>query len=128
MALPNIFSKDILENVIQRINNLQPETQPSWGKMNVSQMLAHCNVAYEMVYDNKHAKPNFFMKAIMKTFVKKIVTGETPYKRNSQTAPAFIIKDSRNFKTEKNRLIDYLNKTHQLGASSFDKKRIPFIR
>ncbi|MDO6436520.1 DUF1569 domain-containing protein [Cyclobacterium sp. 1_MG-2023] len=122
MALPNIFSKDILENVIQRINNLQPETQPSWGKMNVSQMLAHCNVAYEMVYDNKHAKPNFFMKAIMKTFVKKIVTGETPYKRNSQTAPAFIIKDSRNFKTEKTRLIDYLNKTHQLGASSFDKK------
>lgn len=122
MALPNIFSKDILENVIQRINNLQPETQPSWGKMNVSQMLAHCNVAYEMVYDNKHAKPNFFMKAIMKTFVKKIVTGETPYKRNSQTAPAFIIKDSRNFKTEKTRLIDYLNKTHQLGTSSFDKK------
>ncbi|EPR66888.1 DUF1569 domain-containing protein [Cyclobacterium qasimii] len=122
MALPNIFSKDISDDVIHRINNLKPETQSGWGKMNISEMLAHCNVSYELVYSQKHPKPNFFMKAIMKTFVKKIVTSETPYKRNSQTAPAFIIKDSRDFKTEKNRLIDYINKTQQLGESSFDNK------
>ncbi|MBJ2175749.1 DUF1569 domain-containing protein [Aureibaculum sp. A20] len=122
MALPNIFNKDISENVIQRINNLKPETQPNWGKMNVSEMLAHCNVTYEMVYENKHPKPNLFMKVIMKSFIKKIVTSETPYKQNGQTAPAFKIKDSRNFEIEKNRLIAYINKTQQLGASSFDNK------
>jgi len=122
MALPNIFRKDISEEIIQRINDLKPETQPNWGKMNISEMLAHCNVAYEMVYDNKHPKPNFLMKAIMKSFVKKIVTSEIPYKRNSQTAPAFIIKGSRDFKTEKKRLIEYINRTQELGERSFDKK------
>ena len=122
MALPNIFSKDISDNVIQRICNLKPNTQPSWGKMNVSQMLAHCNVTYEMVYEDKHLKPNFFMKTMMKSFVKKIVTSETPYKRSAQTAPAFKIKDSRNFETEKSRLVDYINKTQKLGANSFDNK------
>ena len=58
----------------------------------------------------------------IKLFVKKIVTSETPYKHNGQTAPAFKIKDSRNFETEKIRLIDYINKTQQLGANSFDNK------
>ncbi|GHC65753.1 DUF1569 domain-containing protein [Ulvibacter litoralis] len=122
MALPNIFNKDITEKVIQRIDNLKVDTQPNWGKMNVSEMLAHCNVTYEMVYENKHPKPNFFMKVMMKSFVKKIVTSETPYKHNAQTAPAFKIKNSRNFETEKIRLIGYINKTQKLGASNFDNK------
>ncbi|MBP1838874.1 DUF1569 domain-containing protein [Formosa algae] len=122
MALPNIFNKEVSETVIHRINNLKPDTQPQWGKMNVSEMLAHCNVTYEMVYENKHPKPNFFMKAIMTAFIKKIVTNETPYKRNGQTAPAFKITDSRHFETENKRLINYIAKTQELGADHFDNK------
>ncbi|MEJ7682865.1 MAG: hypothetical protein WKG06_34410 [Segetibacter sp.] len=115
MALPNIFTKDVSEKIIERINKLKPTTQPGWGKMNVAQMLAHCNVTYELVFENKHPKPNFFMKFILKSFVKKIVTSETPYKHNSKTAPAFKITDARDFEAEKNRLINYINKTQQLS-------------
>ncbi|MDW5289629.1 DUF1569 domain-containing protein [Formosa sp. PL04] len=122
MALPNIFNTDVSEHIIQRINNLKPEVQPRWGKMTVSEMLAHCNVTYEMVYEDKHPKPNFLMKVIMIAFIKKIVTGETPFKHNGQTAPAFKIKDSRHFETEKSRLVEYINKTQKLGKSNFDNK------
>ena len=34
----------------------------------------------------------------------------------------FLIKDSRDFETEKKRLVDYLNKTQQLGETYFDGK------
>jgi Protein of unknown function (DUF1569) len=122
MTLPNIFTKDVSDKIIQRINLLKPATKANWGKMNIEQMLAHCNVTYEMAYENKHPKPNFFMGFILKTFVKKIVTGDAPYKHNSQTAPAFIIKDSRDFETEKTRLINYITKTQQSGEASFDNK------
>ena len=61
MALPNIFEKSVADEVIARINNLTPATQPGWGKMNVAQMLAHCNVTYEMIYTDKHPKPNFLL-------------------------------------------------------------------
>jgi hypothetical protein len=122
MALPNIFDKNVAEDVISRINKLKPDTQPLWGKMNVSQMLAHCNVPYEMVYEDKHPKPNFLMKFILKTFVKSGVTNEKPYKRNAQTAPAFLIRDERDFETEKNRLINYIHKTQELGEAHFDNK------
>tara|TARA_R110002111_G_C5885876_1_gene362801 strand:- start:234 stop:692 length:459 start_codon:yes stop_codon:yes gene_type:complete len=122
MALPNIFNKSVTDEMIARINKLKADTKPEWGKMSAPQMLAHCNVTYEMVYENKHPKPNFFMKFILKTFVKNIVVGEKPYKRNSQTAPAFLITDSRDFDLERKRLIGYLNQTQQLGEESFDNK------
>ena len=68
MALPNIFTKEVSDQIINRINQLTPETKPQWGKMNVAQMLAHCNVTYEMIYTDKHPEPNFFMGIILKLF------------------------------------------------------------
>jgi hypothetical protein len=41
MALPNIFSQPVADDTIQRINTLRSDTPAQWGKMNVSQMLAH---------------------------------------------------------------------------------------
>ena len=122
MTFPNIFSNHVSEEVIIRINSLKPDTIPDWGKMNAAKMLAHCCVAYEMVYEDKHPKPNFLMKFILKSFVKKMVTGEAPYKRNSQTAPAFVIKDDRNFENEKSRLVNYIVQTKDLGEKHFDGK------
>ena len=122
MALPDIFSKQVTDEIIQRINNLTPTTQPKWGKMNVSQMLAHCNVTYEMLYENKHEAPKGLMKLILKLFIKKVVVGEAPYKQNSRTAPAFLITTEKEFNAEKARLIGYITKTQQLGGASFNNK------
>jgi hypothetical protein len=122
MALPDIFSKSVTDEQVRRINSLTQTTQPKWGKMSVSQMLAHCNVTYEMVYEQKHPAPNPIMKLILKLLVKNIVVSETPYKHNSRTAPAFIISTEKEFTTEKARLINYINKTQQLGANEFDNK------
>ncbi|SHN09266.1 Protein of unknown function [Cyclobacterium lianum] len=122
MALPTIFDKEVTAELIRRINSLSPGTQPQWGKMNVAQMLAHCNVTYEMAYENKHPKPNFLMRQVLKAFVKQMVVSETPYKRNVRTAPAFIVSDERDFEQEKNRLIQYLNKTVELGENHFDRR------
>lgn len=122
MAIANLFNKEVCEKEIGRINQLARTTQPEWGVMNVGQMLAHLNVAYEMVYEDKHPKPNFVMKFILKKFVKKVVVSETPYKRNSKTAPAFIIKENKNFDAEKRRLINYIYKTQELGETHFHNK------
>lgn len=122
MALPNIFNKTVAEEVIQRINKLDPNTQPQWGKMNAAQMLAHCNVTYEMAFENKHPKPNFLMLFLLKAFVKNTVVSEKPYKKSSQTAPAFLVKESRDFEAEKKRLIQYINQVVELGENHFENK------
>lgn len=121
--MKSVFNAADVAELIARINKLTPASQPHWGKMTVSQMLAHCNVSYEMVYDpGKHPKPKGLMKFIIKTFVKGVVVGPKPYKRNSPTAPAFIIKDDKDFEVEKTRLIGYLNQTQQLGEAHFNGK------
>lgn len=93
--MKNIFHPQIVQELIDRINELTPETTPRWGIMRVDQMMAHCSVAYEMVYTDKHAKPNAFMRFILKAFVKKGVVNDKPYPKNARTAPAFIIAERK---------------------------------
>ena len=120
--MDNIYLATDVEKLISRIKALTADTKPLWGKMNASQMLAHCNVTYEMIYENKHPKPNAFMKFVLKMLVKNTVVNDKPYKQNSSTAPQFLIKDNRDFNVEEMRLIEYINKTQELGSSYFEGK------
>jgi hypothetical protein len=120
--MKNVFSLSDCNEIISRINHLTPETKGLWGKMTVAQMLAHCNVSYEMAYENMHPAPNSFMKFILKLLVKNSVVNEKPYKKSSQTAPAFIIKVDKDFSVEKERLVNYIKKTQELGESYFEGK------
>ena len=120
--MKNIFNQNDTTEIIARIDSLTPLTNPVWGKMDVAQMLAHCNVTYEMVYENKHPKPKRLMKLILKQLVKNVVVNEKPYKHSSKTAPAFIITNTKDFNVEKNRLIDFIKKTQELGENHFEGK------
>lgn len=120
--MKNIFSEEISNEVINRIEALDSETKPLWGTMDVAKMLAHCNVTYEMVYTDKHSKPNTFVRFILKMLVKNTVVSDKPFSKNGKTAPQFIMKTDKNFDSEKTRLIEYINKTQKLGAEYFDGK------
>lgn len=122
MSWKNLFDPKEFQETVDRINQLTPETEHLWGKMGVAQMLAHCNVAYELVYTDKHPKPKGLKKFLIRLFAKKIVVGPKTYKKNSPTSPSFIIKEPKDFEAEKNRLIDHLVKTQKLGAAYFDAK------
>ncbi len=124
-TMKNIFSEEVTNELISRVESLKIDTKPGWGKMSVDQMLAHVNVAYEMAYTDKHPPQNAIVRFLLKTFVKKGVVNEVPYKKNTRTAPAFLIHDARNFKEEKKRLIDFLKKTNELGQDHFEGKPSP---
>ena len=121
--MQNIFDAQVAQEYINRINNLTPETQRKWGKMTASQMLAHCNVTYDSIFEpEKQKSPSFLAKFLLKTFVKKKVTNEIPYKQNLPTSPIFIISDERNFEVEQKKLIVNIQKVQQLGENAFEGK------
>jgi len=76
--MENIFKKETVDKAIGRLNKLNSKSTGLWGKMTVDQMLAHCNVSYEMVYTDKHPIPNGLMKLMLKLFVKQTVVYEKP--------------------------------------------------
>lgn len=54
------------------------------------------------------------MRFLLKAFVKPGVVNEVPYKRNIPTAPAFRIKNGRDFAEEKASLISFVEHTQSL--------------
>lgn len=120
--MKNIFTEEVNQRIKDRISKLTPNISPLWGSMNVAQMLAHCCVTYELIYENKHPKPGAFRKFLLKAFVKKMVVNEVPYTKNGRTAEEFIISDHRDFEKEQKRLLDFIQKTYELGADYFDGK------
>ena len=122
MVIKNVFEERTVEELIARINTLSPDTKPLWGKMDVAKMLAHLNVMYEFVYDNNHPRPGAFQRFIISMLAKKTVVGDKPYPRNIRTAPAFLIRNERDFAKEKERLINYIRRTRDQGEKFFDGK------
>lgn len=119
--MKDLFTREGANKMIARINELDTSSTPLWGKMNVAQMLAHCNVTYELVYTDLHPKPTGIKKWLIKKFAKPMVVGTKPYAKNSRTAPMFIVVDEKEFGKEKARLIEHIVKTQELGAEHFDQ-------
>ncbi|MES2517239.1 MAG: DUF1569 domain-containing protein [Bacteroidota bacterium] len=123
MTILNIFDPETTKSLTERINKLTAKTTPLWGKMNVGQMLAHCSIAYEQAYDPNTKRPPLPVRFLLKLFLKgKLTDTTTPYQKNSGTAPAFIIKDTRDFEKEKTIILEYIQRTEKLGAAYFANK------
>lgn len=122
MPYPNIFTSSTKDLLFKRIDQLSPITQRRWGKMNVSQMLAHCSIPYAQALGENTQAPPLIMKIIMRLFMRGLLTNEVPYKKNSPTAPAFIIVDQRDFEKEKAQLKNYISKVFELGTTHFEGK------
>ncbi len=122
--MPDLFDSEVAGKLIARIDALTPDSTPLWGKMNVGQMLAHCSVPFQTVYDPEyikaHPRPNKLVRMLMRLFVKGIVTGPKPYKRNMRTAPEFIISDDRDFAAEQTQLREFVRRAQQEGAAAFE--------
>lgn len=121
-TMKNIFEQAVKEEMEQRVNALTPESKANWGKMNVAQMLAHCNVPYEMALTEKYPKAKGIKRWLLSKTVKNIVCSEKPYKKNSRTAPEFVIVDEREFEMEKNTILENIQKVYAMGEAQFDGK------
>jgi hypothetical protein len=119
--IKNIFSQEISEEVIGRIEKLSPTSTPKWGKMTVDQMLAHCNVTYNYTYHSeKFTPPNVLKRMLLKALVKPMVVGEKTYPKNGKTATEFKMVGKKDFEREKSYLIENIRKTQKLGTTHFD--------
>ena len=104
-----MFDPAVKQDIINRINQLTPETQRKWGKMNVSQMLAHVQLPISCAYGTHKVKGSFLLK-LLGPFFKGILYNNKPYKQGLPTDPTYIVVDAKNFETEKKMLLNLVNK------------------
>ena len=109
MEIQNIYATQVANQFIERVNKLTANTSNQWGKMDVSQMMAHCNVSYEMAFNENYKKSSPILRFILKNLAKKGLVNESPLKKNSSTASEMIVKTPKVFEAEKRKLISNIN-------------------
>ena len=117
--MPTLFEPQTSQEIIARINQLQPSSQRKWGKMSVSQMLWHCNEALGTATGDTTTKTPFILK-LLAPMIKKTVLEQKPYKEGLPTAKEFIIKEDKNFEEEKTKLLERINKFIANGEAKVD--------
>lgn len=124
--MKSLFDKATYDEVINRINNLNAASQKQWGKMDASQMLAHCKEAFKVPL-SEIKMPRLFMGRMLGWMVKPKMYGEAPWKKNLPTAPNFLIKDQRKFDVEKKELSDLITEFYTKGSGNVGKFPHPFF-
>ncbi len=124
--MKSIFEKEALEEILIRIGQLQPNAERQWGKMNVEQMLAHCNQAMLVVTDQLITKRRMIGRILGPIF-KKDYLSEAPLRKNSPTNPLFVITDERVFAKEKELLMKLVKQFSEGGEDKCTKQQHSFF-
>ncbi|TGD59057.1 DUF1569 domain-containing protein [Flavobacterium humi] len=123
--MASIYNSADNQQIIDRINQLRPDSQPSWGKMSVDQMLSHCIAPIDIALGNKQLKANFLFSLLGRMIKKKIINSPE-FKKNSPTAPDFIRSGAYDFDQTKSELIDKFTSFTQ-GAQVIKTDKHPFF-
>jgi hypothetical protein len=106
MEVKNIFDPNVKEEIIARINKLSPQSQAQWGKMNVSQMLAHLQMPIGVAEGTHKVKRTLFGR-IVGPLAKSILYNDKPFKRSLPTDRSFVMTGQvKDFEKEKKGLIE----------------------
>ena len=125
MKIQNIYSAPVSEQFIARIEKISANTPNQWGKMNASQMMAHCNVSYDMAFDDNYKKSNALLRFILKNLAKKGLVNDAPLSKNSSTATEMVIKTEKDFDVEKGKLLSNVKNLVTKGEDYFHLKDHP---
>src|SRR5688572_2004522 len=93
--MKSIFDKARRDELIDRINSLNGNSQPIWGKMNVYQMTKHCTIWDEWVFGKKNPvyKQEFLGKIFGKMALKSNTKDDKPLGKNMPAGKAFKVKE-----------------------------------
>jgi len=105
--MKSLFDNNAFNEIQTRIHTLSETSEKQWGKMTVGQMAHHCQLPLNVILEkeNYNLKPNWFAK----TFFKKAMYSDTPWKKNMPTIKQFKATIPKDLSTEKQKLLDLLN-------------------
>jgi hypothetical protein len=109
MEVKDMFDPAVKQDIIVRINKLSPQSQRKWGKMDIAQMLAHVQLPISCAYGEHKVKGGFLLK-LVGPLVKSILYNNKPYKQSLPTDKSYVVTDSKNFETEKQKLLELINR------------------
>ena len=117
--MQTIFESATRDELLRRVDSIQPGAQRQWGKMSAAQMLEHTARALEVATGRKPSTQAFVGKAISWIF-KKDFLGEKPFGKNSPTGPEFIVHDEPDLDAARERVKTLIRELSAAGEKACD--------
>ena len=125
MYEPHLLQETAYNEMLERLEKLSPQSQTQWGKMDVSQMVAHLATALEEAMTTRKVTQAFLGRIFGKIAKRQIFT--KGLSKNMPTSPSTKIADSREFQKEKERFISELKRFFNSGEAGITKQPHDFF-
>lgn len=124
--MKNLFEREAVDEVISRIDKLQPSSPRQWGKMDVAQMLAHCCAAMDMA-SGRLNPPRLLIGRLIGPLFKSVYTNEKPFSKDNPTSNDLRVSNERDFLREQQQLREKVRQFHDGGAGKCTRHPHPFF-
>lgn len=121
----SLFHAEGTAAIVRRIQSLAPQSKARWGKMDVAQMVTHCQRPLEVATGELVLKRGL-VGILFGKLAKRKLAGPEPFKPGLPTAPQFVVRDARDFAHERARLVELVQAFHRRGAPGLAKEH-PFF-
>jgi len=122
----NLFEPETVDEVVSRIDKLQPNSERQWGKMDAAQMMAHCSITLDIASGRTNL-PRIFIGRIIAPFVKSSYTNDKPFAKNGPTGKELVVADRRDFAREREQLKVKVRQFHEGGEARCTRHPHPFF-
>jgi len=116
-AYLDFYDEKVFRSILSRLENLNPNSERQWGKMDVAQMIHHLNVAIGsgLGYYNLPDAGNLMSKSFNKWMILSVLKR---FPAGSKTANTLKVESVFDFDTEKRQLKEILEKAYQTKTDS----------
>jgi hypothetical protein len=122
----SLFEPEGAQDLIARIDSLQPGSPRQWGKMDVAQMMAHCSKTLDIA-SGRVNPPRAFIGRVLGPIFKSQFTNDKPFSRNGPTGKELVVADARDFARECENLIAKVRQFHEGGEANCTRQPHSFF-
>ena len=126
LRMKNLYQPEAVDELLGRLDRLQPTAERQWGKMDVAQMMAHCSAAMDLA-SGQMVRPQILLGRIIGPFVRSMYSNDRPFSRNGPTDTKLVISDPRDFNRERDLLKAKIRQFQQGGEAGCTTHPHPFF-
>ena len=110
--MKSLFDQEAFQEIQRRVGELKPTDKGQWGRMDVGQMVWHCQVPLKLAIKNKpnDKKGNL----LIRLFFKKSLYSDKPWRKNLPTTPFAKAQEPKDFTVERYKLLDLIREFYEL--------------
>ncbi|MBJ7881677.1 DUF1569 domain-containing protein [Gelidibacter salicanalis] len=111
--MQTLFDQKVHHEVLRRLDSLTENSTPNWGKMDVAQMVKHCQMPLLVATGKMELteKVGVLKKLLLKLY-KPILYNDKPWPESVTTPKDFLVTEPQVFELEKAHLKTIINEFH----------------